>query len=63
MIQSSPVQQHNRLVVRDSGPHDCLLTLRERWVLSFALLTASAMISIGERLPARAPARVPARRT
>ena len=63
MIQIQPVRSDDRPVVRDGGPHDCLLTLRERWVLSFALLTASAMISIGERLPARAPVRVPARRT
>jgi hypothetical protein len=63
MTQNSTVRRDNRSVVRDGGPHDCLLTLRERWVLSFALLTASAMISIGERLPARPPVRVPARRT
>lgn len=35
------------------GPDECLLSWRDRWMLSAGLLMASTMISIGERLPLR----------
>ena len=55
---SAPSQSHDRMVT-DEDAQGCLLTWRERWILSIAILVASTTITIGERLPTRTSRRAP----
>lgn len=55
---TDPTEGHDRMVT-DEGACGCLLTWRERWILSIAILVASTTITIGERLPTRTSRRVP----